>query len=378
MRITIIGAGIFGLAAALELRARGHEVTVCEQEQVPSPRASSTDVSKVIRRTSYRDEAYLELVERAAQQWRIWHQQLSGAIYFQTGLMMIERDFSPTSRAYHNWETFGEGEGGVQLLSRQQAQPRFPQFALNQEDVLLYDPWTGYLRSGQALIDLAGLARTQDIEIRSQTPAKAIEEGTGTVRVICDDTLTCDRVVVATGAWIVRLLPELGQHLRITRQQMAFFRTENPETFARERFPIWAISSTDEAWYGFPQLQEGYLKVADDLKLDEADPDVEREPTDDFMRRVRQFVAKRLPALANAQLVGGRSCLYTNTPDNHFIIDWAPSSQRVLIAGCGCGHGFKFGGSIGPVIADALEDKPNPLGDLFRIGNRLSNRLSPS
>jgi sarcosine oxidase len=378
MRITIIGAGIFGLAAALELHARGHEVTVCEQEQVPCPRASSTDVSKVIRRTNYRDEIYIELVERAARQWRIWHQQLSGAIYFQTGLLMIERDFSPTSRAYHNWKTFGEREGGVQFLSGREARLRFPQFVFNQDDVLLYDPWTGYLRSGQALIDLAGLARNKGIEIRSQTPAKAIEEIGGAVRVICDETLTCDRVVVATGAWIARLLPELDRHLQITRQQMAFFRAENLEAFARTKFPVWAVSSAGEAWYGFPQLQEGYVKVADDMKLDEVDPDVDREPTDDFMRRVEQFVAERLPALASAQLVGGHSCLYTNTPDNHFIVDWAPSSQRVLIAGCGCGHGFKFGGSIGPVIADALEDKPNPLGDLFLIGNRLSNRSPPS
>ena len=60
-----------------------------------------------------------------------------------------------------------------------------------------------------------------------------------------------------------------------------------------------------------------------------------------------------------------------NMADEQFIIDWAPGCERILIAGCGCGHGFKFGGSIGPVIADALEDKPNELGDLFRIGTRL-------
>ena len=98
---------------------------------------------------------------------------------------------------------------------------------------------------------------------------------------------------------------------------------------------------------------------------------MDREPTEDFMEAALQFVADRIPSLAKAELAGGRSCLYTNAPDDHFVIDWVPDSQRLLIAGCGCGHGFKFGGaSIGPVIADALEDKHNPLGDLFRIGTR--------
>jgi N-methyl-L-tryptophan oxidase len=63
-------------------------------------------------------------------------------------------------------------------------------------------------------------------------------------------------------------------------------------------------------------------------------------------------------------------CLYENTPDRDFIIDWVPGSRRILVAGGGSGHGFKFGGSIGAVIADALEEKANPLGDLFRIGKR--------
>ena len=96
-------------------------------------------------------------------------------------------------------------------------------------------------------------------------------------------------------------------------------------------------------------------------------------PRPGFLDWAREFVAERIPALSRGELVGGRSCLYTNMADmedEQFVIDWAPGRERVLVAGCGCGHGFKFGGSIGPVIADALEDRENPLGDLFRIGNR--------
>ena len=374
MRITVIGAGIFGLAAALELRRRGHDVTVCEQEQVPCPRASSTDVSKVIRRTGYPEQTYRELVERSQYQWKIWHQQLSRAIYYQTGMLAVDHDFSPGSLAHSNWELFGDREDGIQRLSLKQATQRFPQFALEAEDILLYDPWTGYLRSGQALTDLAILARSEGVRIREETAVTEVKEVGGEVQVNGDQTLTCDRAVVAAGAWLIRLLPELRRHLRITRNQMAFFQPEQPEAFAQTSFPVWSVTSAEEAWYGFPYLQEGYVKVADDLKLDLADPDVDRTPTEEFLERARQFVAARIPALAKGKLVGGRSCLYTNTPDDRFIIDWAPGSQRILIAGGGSGHGFKFGGSIGGVVADALEDNNNRLGDLFRIGSRLSEK----
>ena len=374
MHIAIIGAGIFGLAAALELRRRGHDVTVFEQERIPCPRASSTDVSKAIRRTGYPEQAYRELVERSQHQWQVWHQQLSQAIYYQVGMLAVERDFSPGSRAHSNWKIFGDRENGIQRLSLREARQRFPQFALEEEDILLYDPWTGYLRSGQAVTDLATLARSEGVQIREETAVNAVTEVGGKVQVISDETLSCDRAVVAAGAWVIRLLPELRRHLRITRNQMAFFQPEQPEDFDQTRFPVWSVTSAEEAWYGFPYLQEGYVKVADDLKLEEAAPDVDREPSQEFLERARRFVAARIPALAEGELIGGRSCLYTNTLDDHFIIDWVPSSKHVLIAGCGSGHGFKFGGSIGAVIADALEEKHNKIGDLFRIGKRLSEQ----
>ena len=377
MRITVIGAGIFGMAAALELRRRGHDVTVFEQERIPCPRASSTDVSKIIRRTGYPEQTYRELVERSRQQWQIWHEQLSRAIYYQTGMLMVERDFSPGSRAQNNWETFGDRKDGIRGLSRKEASKRFPQFLLDHDDILFHDPWTGYLRSGQALTDLATLARSQGVQFQEETTVTEIEEVGEEIQLRSDELHACDRAVVAAGAWVIRLLPELERHLHITRNQMAFFQTDEPEAFDRTRFPVWSVTSQEEAWYGFPYLHEGYVKIADDLKLEEADPDVDREPTEEFLERARQFIAARIPALAEAELIGGRSCLYTNTPDNHFIIDWTPGSQRILIAGCGSGHGFKFGGAIGAVIADALEDKSNPLGDLFRIGDRLSDKLPP-
>ena len=371
MRIGIIGAGIFGLAAALELRQRGHEIIIYERGTIPNERAASTDLSKVIRRTNYASP-YLELVERAARQWQTWHDQLSGSIYYPTGKINIVRDFTRDSPLYQTYERLGEGPGGLQILSLPAARRRFPAFDLRPSDTLIFDPWSGYLRSAQALQDLADLARSIGVTIREECPVSTVDdEGSAVAITLAGTTAHCDRVIVAAGAWVGQLFPPFAQNVRVSLQQMAFFKPADPAPFAAERYPVWTVPDVEEHWYGFPISPEGLVKLADDAKGPTADPDVDRDPTPDFLASAQRFAQDRIPALKDAELVGGRACLYTNTPDNDYVIDWI--SDRVLIAGCGSGHGFKFGGAIGPVVADLLEDKPNPLGDAFRIGDRFAD-----
>jgi glycine/D-amino acid oxidase-like deaminating enzyme len=374
MNIGVVGAGIFGVAAALELRGRGHEVTLFDRGEIPNPEASSTDVSKVIRRTNYPNEIYVELVTRAAEQWRIWHERLSQSIYFQTGKFMILRDFEPDHEVLSGYETLSRLGKDVSKLTASEARERFPQFVVKEGDTLFHDPWAGYLRSGQAVTDLAQLARDEGVVIRENCPAEGVSETADEATVaLASERLTFDRVIVSAGPWVGHLLPQMETHVRITRQQMAFFMPKDPAPFERGRFPVWSILAPGDRWYGFPFLHEGFVKVAEDSKLVDTTVDIERTPTEAFLDWAREFVAERIPGLIEGELVGGRSCLYTNMAnmeDEEFVIDWAPGFERVLIAGCGCGHGFKFGGSIGPVIADALEDRDNPLGALFRIGSR--------
>ena len=374
MNIGVVGAGIFGVAAALELKNRGHQVTLFDRGEIPNPQASSTDVSKAIRRTNYPNETYVELVTRAAEQWRIWHERLSQSIYFQTGKFIIVRDFGPEHEALSGYETLSRLGKDVSKLTASEARERFPQFTVRDDDMLFRDPWAGYLRSGQAVTDLVQLARDEGVVVRENTPVAGVSEtGDGAQVALSSESLTFDRLIVSAGPWVGQLLPPMETIVRITRQQMAFFKPKDSTPFERGRFPVWSILSPGNLWYGFPFLHEGFVKIAEDSKVDDTTVDIERTPTEPFLDRAREFVADRIPGLSSGELVGGRSCLYTNVAnmaDENFVIDWAPGHERVLIAGFGCGHGFKFGGSIGPVIADTLEDRDNPLGALFRIGTR--------
>ncbi|HEY8884406.1 MAG TPA: FAD-dependent oxidoreductase, partial [Chloroflexota bacterium] len=159
MRIGIVGAGIFGIAAAIALQARRHDVTVFEQGTVPNERASSTDVSKTIRRFYGDSPTYVELAERAAQQWQVWQERLGERFYFQIGQLQIQQRFEPGMRIHDSWQYFQSRDPGVRVLPVAEARQRFPQFAYHDDDACVWDPWAGYVASGQAVAALARLAR---------------------------------------------------------------------------------------------------------------------------------------------------------------------------------------------------------------------------
>ncbi len=376
MRVAVVGAGIFGMGTAIELRGRGHDVTLFEQGAIPYENASSTDVAKAIRRVNYApSHPYVELVERSGSKWAEWQRRLGGSFYFQCGQISIysESELASGGDSMTSIEHLESTRAEFRTLTREQAAARFPQFAFDDSDErVIFDSWAGYLASGQAVTDLARLAAADGVTLNEHTRVVGLTETDSGVEVATErGSFEFDRVVVAAGPWVGRLLPSVGDTMLISRQQMAFWRPEDPAPFRADVYPGWSCHPKTEGWYGFPLLADGNVKVANDMVGEEVDSDVERTNTDAFIEEVREFVDRRLPELAKGEFLGGRSCLYTNTPDGHFVVDWAPGMSKTVVAGGGSGHGFKFGGSIGEVVADALEDKANPLGDLFRIGDRL-------
>jgi glycine/D-amino acid oxidase-like deaminating enzyme len=354
----------------LELRARGHRVTVFEQGEVPNVKAASTDTSKTIQRLYGHRQLYVELAERAESQWRRWRDRTSGSFYFEIGHLLIACAAIPGSRTVDSFETLASRGNGARLLSLAEARDRFPQFTYHAGDVVLFDAWGGYLASGQAITDLVRLALGEGVQIHEGTPVRGVDEDATEVHVETSlGTFGFDQVVIAAGVWLGQLIPSLGRHIQVTRQCMAFFAPSDPNQHRPGPMPVWAIEAPGENWYGHP-LADGRVKIADNPLGPPAEPDSHRDAVSGFAERAQQFVASWLPGLAHGRLLSTRSCLYDMTPDGNFLIDWAPGRQRILVAGGGSGHAFKFGGSLGPLIADALEDKANPLGEPFRIGSR--------
>ena len=374
MKIAVIGSGLFGLASAIELASRGHEVSVFERGAIPHPDASSTDVAKSIRRTWYAgdNETYVELVERAAAQWRIWERTSGERFYHQVGgLSIVSRlaDGVPMRAGVE----FLRGRGArIEVMPHDESARRFPSLRVRDGEMCVYDPWAGYIDGTTAMRVMARVASGAGVRLLESTHVRSVGERASAIEIAWDGgSAAFDRAVVAAGAWIGRLLPEIGAAVRVTRQQMVMVEPRNPDIFRHGSFPVWNVDPDGEGWYGFPLLREGYAKVARDRPGEVVDPDVDRSASEDFVGQAFDILRERIPELASGKVVDSRSCLYTNTPDDHFIIDRAPGWERLIVAGGGSGHGFKFGGSIGAVVADCVEELDNELGERFRVGDRL-------
>ena len=266
-------------------------------------------------------------------------------------------------------------------MSPQEARARLPQFVINDDETCILDPWAGYLESGLAVSYPAQMARRNGVRIMEHTPVTRVEDGSAGAKVVVHSgPMMFDRVVVAAGVWLGHLIPDIGRHTEVTRQQYVLIEVEDTKLFVGSAIPVWSFNTVGELWYGFPLLRGGYVKVSNDRAGEVVAPDDDRELTPEFVGWAMECLRERTPETAKGNVVGGSKCFFNNTPDDHFIIDWAPGSKQILIAGGGSSHGFKFGGSIGEgggVIADALEEKPNRLGDLFRLGDRLSQGRRP-
>jgi glycine/D-amino acid oxidase-like deaminating enzyme len=381
--VAIVGGGVFGLATAIELSQRGHRVTVYEQGQVPNPLASSTDLSKGMRRTWYAGDnsTYVELAERSARQWQVWQDIAETTLLHRAGHLAIVSGFEPGTPMYESHRFLSQRGANVELLTANALRERFPQFVVSDGETGVFDPWGGYLESGKALKAMVQIARQLGARVRERCCVEAIDETSDEVVVRLSqqppgtsDVARHDALVICAGAWLGRLMPELHDRLSVTRQQMLMLRPDDQTRYAYPAMPVWGVDPDGDGWYGFPLLAEGVVKIAHEPLGDEVDPDSDRAGTVEFRHAALAFLRRRIPGLAEATVTEGRSCLYTSTADDHFIVDLAPAQRRTYVAGGGSGHGFKFGGSIGTITADMVENKANPLGDRFRLGSRIQVR----
>jgi sarcosine oxidase len=167
-------------------------------------------------------------------------------------------------------------------------------------------------------------------------------------------TYAAQKLVIAAGAWLPKLAPELNLPLTVERNVLFWFQpVQSPELFEPDRFPVWILEIDEErAFYGFPKLPGQGVKIARHHGGRSVDPDaVDRHANEADEQPVRDFISAHMPA-ANGKRLDFRVCMYTNTPDFNFILDFHPDDRRVVIASPCSGHGFKFSNVIGSIVAD--------------------------
>lgn len=368
----VVGAGIFGITTALELKARGYHVAVLDPGPLPHPLAASTDISKVVRMEYGTDETYMEMVEQAYQGWLQWNEESGEPLFHDVGVLMLSRTpMSPGGYEYESYQLLRKRGHAPERLTGDAISRRFPAWKPGAYVDGFFHAQGGYAESGRVVAALVRLAGAKGVVLYPDQKVEAlIEEGsriTG-VRTRAGDILHAEHVVVASGAWTALLIPELASILKVTGHPVFHLKPANPTLFTPSNFVVFTADIAQSGWYGFPlHPRENVVKVANHGVGQVLHPERdERVVTESDVTRLRAFLLATFPALYDAPLVYTRRCLYVDTADGDFWIDRHPQQPGLTVATGDSGHGFKFAPILGGLIADAVEGKPNRWLTRFR------------
>lgn len=372
--VVVVGAGAFGAAAALELRARGWAVTLVERGRRPHPDASSTDVSKVVRMDYGSDVFYHELAEASMDGWDRWNAEWPRPLYHDDGfLVLAAADMEPGGYEHESY-TLLRRRGHEPLRVGGETLARgYPAWEGRRYPDGYLSPRGGWAESEAVVARLLKLCDVAGVDRLDGTFLELSERGSrvGGIRLRPSrggavETLEAERVVIAAGAWTPTLLPSTTHLLTTVAQPVLHFGVDDPDAWRPPRFLAFAADIAGSGWYGFPALPDGRLKLGHHGPGRVVEPDARGEVTPDHVERARRFLAGSLPALADAPIVGSRVCLYCDSRDGDLLIDRVPGREGLVVASGGSGHGFKFTPMLGEIIADAVEDRPSPWLERFR------------
>ncbi len=356
--VAVVGLGSMGSMALWQCASRGARVLGLERFAIGHDRGAGHGDSKIFRTAYAEGSEYVPLLQAALGLWHLLEQETGKPLLTMTGGLMIG-------------DPAGSFLGGVvasarmhgllhEVLTPDQAMQRFPQLRLTAREHAIWEPRAGVLRPELAIaaaIDRArqlGAETLEQVEVQRLTDCGShvkIESSRGTFRVA--------RAVVTVGAWTPRLVQLPGMdRCWVERQVQAWFRLEEPDLYRPDRFGIFARYIDGVNWYGFPTLDGATIKVAFHHGGSRTDPDqVDRTVHATDLDPLRERVCRGLRGVSE-EVVRATTCLYINTPDDHFVIGPATASGRVVVAGPMAGHGFKFAAIVGSVLADlALEGK---------------------
>ena len=370
-RVIVVGAGINGVTAAIELTKRGAKVVLVDPGPLPHPLAASTDISKAVRAAYGADEDYTELAERSIKLWRKWNEEFGIELYHEIGVMFVRRrEMKAGDFEYESFKMLQRRGHKVERMNSAQLWTRFPAWnpELFRDGILEFE--AGYAESSRAVATLVQHAESTGVELRSGSRFAQLNERDQRVEGIILDNgerIAGNMVVMAVGAWTPYLLPFTKKFFRATGQPVFHLKPAQPELFAPERFPVFGADITTTGYYGFPLNRDGVVKIANHGPGREMSPDSpERAVTFDDERNLREFLASTFPSLADAPIVYKRVCMYCDTHDGNFWIARDTEREGLVIAAGDCGHGFKFAPVLGEIIADVVEGKPNPILEKFR------------
>jgi len=354
--VAVIGAGVFGACTAWHLAKRGKRVLLLEAYGPGHSRASSGGESRIIRMGYGADELYTRWSQRSLGQWKEFFAKTRQPLFLETGVLWMAG--KNDARLRETAATLKRCGVVFEEYDRAALEKKYPQIALEEIQKGIFEPHSGVLMARRAVAAVVEDAVRLGVEYRctqvsNPREARKVEHITTSQ----GERIVAGQFVFACGAWLGKIFPDvLGARIFPSRQEVFFFGIPAGETrFAPPSLPTWLFQ--EDLVYGMPDIESRGLKIAFDEHGERVDPDTQsRIVSPEMTKAVREYVARRFPALRDAPIVETRVCQYENTSSGDFLIDRHPEMENVWFAGGGSGHGFKHGPAVGEYLAGQILD----------------------
>lgn len=373
--VIVAGVGGMGSAACWHLARRGQRVLGLERFDIPHAMGSSHGQNRIIRLAYYEHTSYVPLLRRAYELWRETQAAGGEQLLFVTGGV----DAGPEGGRIvaGSLASCREHDLPHEVMGARDLARRFPGWRLPDEHVAVVQPDAGFVASERAIVTHARLALAAGADIRAREAITGWDiTGAGTVRVTTTKGVyEAARLILSTGAWIGDHVPALAGKAVPERQVLGWFRTVLSEHFRLGNFPVGIVEGDPRPVYVFPEWGIPGFKLGVYNHLLEAGhaDELSREPNAQDEALLRKVVQAYFPG-ADGPVLSLRACLFTNTPDEHFVLDTLPDTPQVIVASPCSGHGFKFSSVVGEVLADfATQTKPRLDLSLFKL-DRLASQ----
>ncbi len=371
--VIVIGVGGMGSATVYELAKRGKKVLGLEQFDIPHTMGSSHGITRIIRMAYFEDPSYIPLLRRAYELWDSLERESGKTLFIKTGGVDAgAADSRVFKGSLYSCQTHNLKH---EVLTGSEINRRFPGYQLPSEIRAVFQPDAGCLLPEQCIMAFVWAAQARGAEIHGREPVLEWSADGDGVRVRTGRGIyTADKLVISAGAWAGKLIPQLA-HLAVPeRQVLIWMQTRRPDLFAPERFPVFILQDDEGIYYGFPEhgipgFKFGlYNHLKEVIDPDTVDHDRMTEHDEAALRRA----AERYFPRGTGPTLSLKMCMFTNTPDEHFILDLHPDYPQVAIAAGFSGHGFKFCSVVGEIMADlALDGGTRHDIGLLRLGRLL-------
>jgi sarcosine oxidase len=378
--VIVLGVGSMGSSTCYYLAKRGYRVLGLEQFDIPHDQGSHAGQSRIIRKAYFEHPDYVPLLQRAYENWKEIEAISGSQIYFPTGLLYAGKPNDVLIKGVR--ESATKYNVNVESLSISETKDRFPQFQIPEGYEVLVEPDAGFVTPERAVLLYVEQAIQAGANIHTKEKAISWKKEGEVITVTTNkETYTCKKLIITAGPWAGQLIPGFSKQLKVTRQVIAWINPKERKLFELGQFPCWLIDdhTQDGMYYGFPILPVAKfgapigLKVALHYPGQVSDPDaVNRIPSIDDEAMLIDAIDKYLPQGYQSTHVL-KTCLYTNTPDENFVLDFLPGyNQQVVIAAGFSGHGFKFVSVVGEIMADLAQQGKTDLPIAFLNASRFN------